>query len=520
MGCYNLQTSYLFGCMKKESIKRKTKKTFSPSRRSCTVSYSVMGLAGERHQVCKIAFLNIHGLQHNRGRVENLAASLSKGIVSPPIDKRGKHSKHPVKFSTEDVAHVREFIDKLPKYTSHYSRDDNPSKVYMSMEYTVESCYAQYKEECYENKNSPVSKDKFRRIFTEDYNISFKSPNTDTCSKCDELKVAIEKSKYDHDTATEKQLRQKQELHHRKAQAGQDAIKTATKLAEKQGIYAITFDLQQALPTPKLSTGPTFYKKKMFCYNMSVHSLGDGQGHFYMWDESTAGRGADEIGSCLLKHFEVNDLRGEKLIAISDNCCGQNKNWTIISTWLRIIAEGRFKTVEHVFPQVGHTMLPSDRDFGIVEKYVRSHFQFVYTPQHWVTILKSCQKKRPFVVHEMKQEDFVSVSVLRSKFNQSTVTASGTKFGIKSAVRVMLSSEEDGSFIHVADTYSGSTEPLSLRKKGRPSSFLECFLGNLPKKYDTARRIEATKLSDIMSCLPWIPPTYHEFYNKLQPTIS
>lgn len=84
-----------------------------------------------------------------------------------------------------------------------------------------------------------------------------------------------------------------------------------------------------------------------------------------MWDESTAGRGADEVASCLLQHFEAKNIRAEKLVAISDNCGGQNKNWSLMGVWLRLIALGYFKHVTHYFPVVGHTMLPADRDFGI-----------------------------------------------------------------------------------------------------------------------------------------------------------
>lgn len=89
-----------------------------------------------------------------------------------------------------------------------------------------------------------------------------------------------------------------------------------------------------------------------------------------MWDESTAGRGADEIASCLLKHFESNNIKGDQLIAISDNCGGQNKNWSIIGVWLRLIALGYFKRVTHGFPVMGHTMLSSERYFAMIEKYV------------------------------------------------------------------------------------------------------------------------------------------------------
>lgn len=38
---------------------------------------------------------------------------------------------------------------------------------------------------------NPLSTDTFRSIFTEQFNISFKSPKWDTYAKCDEYAVAI-----------------------------------------------------------------------------------------------------------------------------------------------------------------------------------------------------------------------------------------------------------------------------------------------------------------------------------------
>lgn len=116
-----------------------------------------------------------------------------------------------------------------------------------------------------------------------DFNISFKTPKSDTCSECDALKVAIETATIKNDEESLKELCMKQEVHHRTAQAGQDAIKEATNVAiNDPDTYVITFDLQQALPQPKLFTGPTLYKKKMFCYHFSIHSFGDGKGYFYL----------------------------------------------------------------------------------------------------------------------------------------------------------------------------------------------------------------------------------------------
>lgn len=71
---HNVQNSYLFGCLSSSKVKRKTKKDL-PSRRNFTIQYSVIS-SGEQNKICKNAFLSIHGLQNNRGRIENIASNI------------------------------------------------------------------------------------------------------------------------------------------------------------------------------------------------------------------------------------------------------------------------------------------------------------------------------------------------------------------------------------------------------------------------------------------------------------
>ena len=97
-----------------------------------------------------------------------------------------------------------------------------------------------------------------------------------------------------------------------------------------QQLHTVAFDLQQALPTPKLSCGPAFYKRKVYTYNAGVHNCGENKASMMLWPETVAGRGADEIGSCLLKCFE-QPIQSRKLAVFSDNCEGQNKNMKIMA---------------------------------------------------------------------------------------------------------------------------------------------------------------------------------------------
>lgn len=182
---------------------------------------------------------------------------------------------------------------------------------------------------------------------------------------------------------------------------------------------------------------------------------------------------------------------------------------------MKLIADGRFKTILHIFSQVGHTILLSHRDFGVVEKYVRNYCQYVFSPKEWEEVLVRCQKKRPMIVHRMTIDDFVKVSNLRENFNQNLSTFSDDKFEIRNAVRLQFSSQDPG-IMHVSDKYYGEMEPISLRRRGRPVKFLEGVNCNLPILRQSPRPIEATKLNDVLYCLQYIPEVHHDYYKALK----
>ena len=62
----------------------------------------------------------------------------------------------------------------------------------------------------------------------------------------------------------------------------------------------ITFDLQQNLPVPTLTHSSMFYLRQLWVYNFGIHECGTGSATMCIWNETIAGRGANEIISCLL----------------------------------------------------------------------------------------------------------------------------------------------------------------------------------------------------------------------------
>ena len=51
-------------------------------------------------------------------------------------------------------------------------------------------------------------------------------------------------------------------------------------------VHVTTFDMEAVLSTPCSLVSRLHYKSKLNSYNLSVYSLGSGQGTCYMWDES------------------------------------------------------------------------------------------------------------------------------------------------------------------------------------------------------------------------------------------
>lgn len=78
--------------------------------------------------MCKVEFMNVHGLQKSRGRINNIVKMKSRGVVVPSLDGRGKHKNRPNRLTDEQVQSVKSHIILIPKYQSHYSRSNNINK--------------------------------------------------------------------------------------------------------------------------------------------------------------------------------------------------------------------------------------------------------------------------------------------------------------------------------------------------------------------------------------------------------
>ena len=281
----------------------------------------------------------------------------------------------------------------------------------------------------------------------------------------------------------------------------------------------LTFDLEKTLPTPVLTTGICYYKRQLWTYNFGVHNMNTDTGFMYVWDESTASRGAEEVASALFLHIKKH-VKTTRLVCFSDCCGGQNRNIKLALMWNYIVQRPDIPVTEidHKFLIPGHTYLPNDQDFGLVEKNKRA-FSDVYVPADWIKVIQTAKKQNPkFVVTQMTRDDFFSTKVLEQNSVNRKKDRDGNGVSWLKIHWMRFSADHPNVMFYKYTTRPTEealfmTVDLSKRTRGRDRNVAALELELL---YPDGKAIAKAKLLDLKSLLPFIPPVNHDFYKHLK----
>ena len=509
IGNYDSQNAYLHAQIRTEMIKRKRTKA-EVSRRKVTYEYFVKLNRIDR-RVCRQAFLSIHGITKAKLQIL-LQKKRESGNGTPILDKRGKFAS-PKAIVGPSLESVHSHIATLPVIASHYTRATTPHRRYLETGSTIKTLHCDYILWMYENRPGvpPVTQRFYQTVFTRDYNIVSQAPKTDVCTTCETLRMQIRNQKELGCDATQLQLQL--EEHEKKAKVPRDLLKAAELQGKKTGqdcnIKTVAMDLQQTLPCPRLRAGAAYYKRKVWLYNFCVYDINEQEGSMFVWDEMTAGRGADEMASCLLKWIDIKmRQQGQDFTTLRvfcDNCAGQNKNHIMVLAALKLVQASVLFRVEFVFMVSGHSYLPCDRAFGNIEKKLAT-YAFITCPDMYKEgIRNAIGKKNPVI--EMQRSDFLDVRTLLDHVTKRKAP------GFSKASQIVV----DGSYregFMLKTSYEFADDPEWTHKTrimpGKQRYSPKNFNLNdveLRPKYATARPLQKEKLDDLKSlhCLLDLP---------------
>lgn len=308
----------------------------------------------------------------------------------------------------------------------------------------------------------------------------------------------------------------------RKAEKAREVMKEDTESSKTNNdLYVCSVDMQKALPFPILTVNVSYYKRNMYVYNVGVHELKNDKAYCYVWDETKAARGSQEISSCLLKHFDTC-CRGKKHIIIySDTCGGQNRNINVALSMMKYVqsSENSVEVIEQKFLVPGHSFLPNDRDFGAIE--VAAKKKQIFVPTDCYSVMASEKKSNKIIVCEMTKDDFLSTSQLKTAITKrkKNITNEPVNWLRMQHIRYEKQLGQLEYRIQYKESLSDFHEFMVLdlylarnRNRGRPLS-----LKNIEQLllHPNGLRVTEAKKKDMMDLLPFIPPVHHPFFHGI-----
>ena len=236
--------------------------------------------------------------------------------------KRKKKGRHDKNLDEKRIKNIINHTNSFNPQISHYTREHAPNRKYFPPELTVKYMWNEYASD---SGNIAVSYSTYFKVF-QTLNIGFSRPSQDECDVCQTWKnhehgegfvdgcATCVAAKEHLDSAREARENYQNEKHNCK---------------EATDHIFLAADMQKVILLPKTSLKSQYFVSRLTIFNETFCDLNGSKDICVLWNEAVLGRSAADITSAYFKIFiKLSDYK--KFTIWCDNCCSQNKNWTLI----------------------------------------------------------------------------------------------------------------------------------------------------------------------------------------------
>ena len=247
----------------------------------------------------------------------------------------------------------------------------------------------------------------------------------------------------------------------------------------------------------------------MSVYNLTIVDSSLKKAYCYMWDESEASRGANEIASCTCDFVEMKVKEGiTEFHFWTDNCSAQNKNKYLYSLYTYLCSKYNVK-IYNKYLESGHTYNDCDTVHSTIEKAARR--KEIYVPSQWQEIVKNARKSGDaLTVVKMngKMKDFHQLAEQYQQWNHKEAKWSKVK-------DFHVTPLSPGKVFVKHHLQEETYQEISIRKASRP---INLAVYQPPPAYFGPLHLKKAKLKDLASLCNdlVIPSSHHDFYKKLE----
>lgn len=478
---------------------------------ACPISRYFLKPNGIRLEVCRETFMDT--FQVSKNVMKTLQGHLLAGNILVQ-DQRGLHTNQP-KQPQNVINLINQHINSYEKFTCHYSRRQHEE--FLSPQLTVAKMFREF---CQQNAALPNVMSKrnlYYRLFQES-GLVIGTPVSDTCAECEKLEVQIKVATTQQDKSRLESLK---DTHLFYADVTYKSLNADLQMSQADPTYIVKCgDLQKVLFTPSLDHANMFYRRKLSTYNFCLYNGGDGSSDMCVWSEVDGGRGSDEIGSCILYCLEqefqpLPPNQNRTLIYWCDRCAGQGNNFQILTLFKVLIQRRYFTTIHQKFLVTGHSFLPCDRQFALIEKVKKAAKPMI--PQDWVNIIREASVQGSFRLRQMNNQDFYRLSMLEDHiprprgFHVTQHMWYCMDFGQE---HLILARDSHGPGVWTPFTIR---QAVSRQRYANRPLWNSAIVANLqiPRKFNQQIPLDRAKFDDIMSMMPFLLPQHQQFYQAL-----
>ncbi|XP_065210142.1 uncharacterized protein LOC135847321 [Planococcus citri] len=502
---------FLQRCISLNSVARTRVKDENRVRRSrnYTIECSIQTDTG-RIKVCKTVFCSI--LSIGRATLD-LAAETFMLPSDQCVEKRGGSEPKLTALKDAVIEHIKSFKVR----ERHYGRNDTVGRVYLPCELNIVEMHKMFLEKYPDFKDCKYSF--YRDVFRYNFNIGFGSIRKDSCATCEQYKNLLKNS--DEINRTEYNYGSRREI---LLERGLHRIRSKRFFKELNLLPAdtitINFDLMANQVLPKTPISDAFYSRQIsyHTFGIIIHKkkqpkesvLDKTTMFFYRWLETEYGRGSNEIVSCLI-HFLSTTLlpilRAQnihKLRFFSDSCTGQNKNYSAVTTLMDFCLRNELE-FEWFFPVRGHSYMPADRSFGLIEQGMKK-LDTIINPEEYDSIIRNKGNLVIVGTDDVPIKDYQTATSKILKTNKGFLI---------SEVKVISYDSKDPYVIRSRSSYSGlPTSSVMFKKPEMKKKTPKNLLTRVPI-VEKKNRASAAKIKDVrklMSKLKIRSPFYEKLF--------
>lgn len=467
---------------------------------------------GTKERVCRDFFMKT--LDIKRKTIDYNVSKKQHGTYGGK-DMRGRHIA-PNKTDYERVTFVKKHIESFPKLESHYARKST-KKEYLQHDLNIKKMWKLYSEECQKKEKVPVSEAMYRKIFCEEFNLSFYRPKKDQCSTCTLYGRRKQAGTIDESLEEAYTLHQNE-----KERARQEKAMDKQRAMSEKDVYVATFDLQAVLTTPCSLVSELYYSRKLCCYNLTVYSLVDKQVFCHIWDETQCKRGSCEIATCLMKNTMTvcHSTNIKEVVYFSDSCGGQNRNQFVTASHLYVISRlPQLQTINHKFLVSGHSQMECDSVHASIE--TAKKITPVYVPSQWCTLIALSRKQNPYITVPMKYNHVIDFKDFVKKHCKNLkITVTGNRVNWLKVKWIQVRKQSPRSvFINYTfenENFQEIQVQQSTRQQGRSHTWPTCD-SDLSLCYKSKLPISVQKKKDLLRLCDReiIPEEFHQYYLSL-----